>query len=104
MLVRECTLRQRSRLILSVVKYTNEGGISVSCHRFVEPFGLRKLKEVAVEIVVADTGRGIDNAKLESIFREFEQIESSVPKAPEVPGLGMICIVYSSILSTDLVD
>lgn len=49
---------------------------------------MRKNREVAVEIVVADTGCGIDNAKLESIFREFEQIESSVPKPRETPGLG----------------
>ena len=56
---------------------------------FKEPQGLRNDKQVAVEIVVADSGVGIDSTKLESIFREFEQVESSTPPASEaIPGLG----------------
>lgn len=73
------------------VKYTNEGGkITISCRKFKEPAGLRDSKHVAVEIVVSDTGCGIPSEKLESIFREFEQVESSVPRPPDQPGLGKV--------------
>lgn len=41
-----------------------------------------------MEIVVADTGCGISSAKLEGIFREFEQVESSMPRSGENQGLG----------------
>jgi len=70
------------------VKYTMEGSITVRCHTFGEPEGLRGPKSTAVEIVVADTGCGIASDKLESIFREFEQVESSEPKTSGVAGLG----------------
>jgi signal transduction histidine kinase len=41
------------------VKYTTEGSVSVTAHTFEEPDGLRPLGNVAVEIVVSDTGCGI---------------------------------------------
>ena len=41
-----------------------------------------------MEIIVADTGCGIQEGKLESIFREFEQVESALPKPGSAPGLG----------------
>ena len=72
-----------------LVKYTREGGIKVTCQVFKEPQGLRDDRQVAIEIIVADTGCGIDSSKLESIFREFEQVETSSPSANDViPGLG----------------
>lgn len=43
---------------------------------------------MAVEILVADSGCGIPSDKLESIFREFEQVESSQPKTGQAAGLG----------------
>ena len=42
--------------------------------------------DLAIEIVVADTGTGIPSDKLESIFREFEQVETA-PRTHS-PGLG----------------
>jgi signal transduction histidine kinase len=63
--------------ISSLVKFTAEGEITVSCQTFDEPAGLRDPRHTAVEIIVADTGCGIPPEKLESIFREFEQVESS---------------------------
>lgn len=61
--------------------------ISVSCQAFDEPSGMWNPDEVAVEIVVSDTGCGIPTEKLESIFREFEQVESTPPRQHS-PGLG----------------
>jgi len=43
-----------------------------------------------VEIIVADTGCGIEGGKLEKIFREFEQVESSEPRSNAETGVGMI--------------
>ena len=62
--------------------------ISVTCRYFEEPTGLRHGGDVAVEIVVSDTGCGIPTEKLESIFREFEQVESAPPRTHS-PGLGV---------------
>lgn len=53
------------------VKFTNTGSVGVECQPFNEPDGLRDshntatTREVAVEIVVSDTGCGIPNKKLE---------------------------------------
>ena len=70
------------------MKYTDQGSVTISCHRFQEPRGLRNQREVAVEIIVADTGCGIEAGKLESIFREFEQVESERRPMSSSAGLG----------------
>lgn len=72
--------------------------MTVSCHKFEEPRGLRDSKEVAVEIVVGDTGCGIESSKLANIFREFEQVGSSISRTPESTGLGMSRLVCGSFL------
>ncbi|KAI0073479.1 hypothetical protein K474DRAFT_1603252 [Panus rudis PR-1116 ss-1] len=72
-----------ANLTANAVKYTNHGKIKVQCQAFDEPAGLRGSDNVAVEIVVEDTGCGIHPDKLESIFREFEQVD--VPQPPNVP-------------------
>jgi Histidine kinase-, DNA gyrase B-, and HSP90-like ATPase len=80
------------------VKYTQRGTITVSCRAFNEPEGLINSKQVAVEIVVGDTGCGIPTSKLESIFREFEQVESAQPKTSIAPGLGLgLAVVARSV-------
>jgi hypothetical protein len=80
------------------VKYTQRGTITVSCRVFNEPKGLRNSKQIAIEIIVDDTGCGIPASKLESIFREFEQVESAQPKKSTAPGLGLgLAIVARSV-------
>ncbi len=71
------------------MKYTQRGSITVSCRAFNQPEGLRNTKQVTVEIIVGDTGCGIPASKLESIFREFEQVESAQPKTSMALGLGL---------------
>lgn len=70
------------------VKYTSWGSITVSCTTFSEPEGLRRTNQTAVEILVEDTGCGITPDKLEGIFREFEQVQSSEPKSTNDTGVG----------------
>jgi signal transduction histidine kinase len=71
-----------------LVKYTEKGSITVRCSTFGEPEGLRDRQHTAVEIVVADTGCGIQSDKLEHIFREFEHVESSENKSTGGAGVG----------------
>ncbi|KAI0051509.1 hypothetical protein FA95DRAFT_1485478 [Auriscalpium vulgare] len=82
----------------NALKYTENGEISITCREYEEPQGLRTPKQVVVEIVVSDTGCGIPAAKLESIFREFEQVESSQPKVTTAPGLGLGLAVVARIV------
>lgn len=73
------------------MKYTSSGKISVECQAFEDPAGVGKNENVAVEIIVTDTGCGMTSEKLESIFREFEQVEATPPPAPlpsQPTGLG----------------
>ena len=81
------------------VKYTSRGMIGVMCRYFEEPTGLRHSGDVAVEIVVEDTGCGIPTEKLESIFREFEQVESAPPRTHS-PGLGAYLVVPEVLYCT----
>ena len=79
------------------MKYTTQGKVTVECKAFGEPEGLKREGSTAVEIVVADTGCGISCAKLESIFREFEQVESAAPRTSS-PGLGLGLAVVARIV------
>jgi hypothetical protein len=80
------------------VKYTQRGTITVSCRAFSEPEGLRNSKQIAVEIIIGDTGCGIPASKLECIFREFERVESAQPKTSTAPGLGLgLAVVARSV-------
>ena len=59
------------------------------CQVFEDPDATEEMDGVAVVIVVADTGCGMSTEKLESIFREFEQVEAPLPAAaPSSKGLG----------------
>lgn len=63
------------------VKFTETGVVTIDCKTFDTPDALREShasptpREVAVEIVVTDTGCGIPNNKLEEIFRQFELVD-----------------------------
>lgn len=70
------------------MKYTTKGEIKVHCITFGEPAGLRGPSQAAVEIVVEDTGCGIPPAKLQTIFKEFEQVEYSSDSADVHSGAG----------------
>ncbi|KAI0320183.1 hypothetical protein OF83DRAFT_1053619 [Amylostereum chailletii] len=87
-----------ANLTANSLKYTQVGSITITCKAFDEPQGLRHPRSLAVEIVVRDTGCGIPATKLESIFREFEQVESAQPKTSAAPGLGLGLAVVARIV------
>lgn len=71
-------------LVGNAIKFTNEGEIRVSVE-------LVKLTPTAVRlnISVKDTGVGIPQEKLDVIFREFEQADTSVTREHGGTGLGL---------------
>ncbi|KAJ7163264.1 histidine kinase-like ATPase [Mycena filopes] len=79
----------------NAVKYTSEGTITVGYSTVPEPHRLYGPNQTVVEIVVADTGRGIDAKSLGSMFREFEELETMEPKALSLrdAGLGLAVVV-----------
>ncbi|KDQ30343.1 LOV histidine kinase, partial [Pleurotus ostreatus PC15] len=87
-------------LTANALKFTEKGSIEVSCARYMEPEGLRSAGQMAVNIVVSDTGCGIAPEKLESMLREFEQVEIEQPKSsaglgecsPRYVGLGLAVV------------
>ncbi|KAL0578952.1 hypothetical protein V5O48_003044 [Marasmius crinis-equi] len=85
-------------LTANALKYTKHGSINVKCTTYDEPDGLRDANSTAVEITVGDTGCGIPATRLESIFREFEQVESSEPKTSAEPGVGLGLAVVARIV------
>ncbi|KAF9013357.1 hypothetical protein BDQ17DRAFT_1386916 [Cyathus striatus] len=85
-------------LTANALKYTTSGSIKVSCKPFEEPEGLRSSNQTVVEIVVADSGCGIAQEKLDSIFREFEQVESSEPRSTTDAGVGLGLAVVARII------
>lgn len=67
-------------LLSNAVKFTPDGGtITVECRR--------KNEELIVS--VTDTGIGIKHEDLESVFREFEQLDSSYARKQQGTGLGL---------------
>lgn len=67
-------------LLSNAIKFTESGG-SI----FVNVFE----REEAVEIIVSDTGIGIQKDKLELIFQRFRQVDSSLTKEQEGSGIGL---------------
>lgn len=71
----------------------------MQCTTYDEPEGLRGENQMVIQIVVADTGCGIEGSKLESIFREFEQVESAETKgSDQVSGVGLGLAVVARIV------
>jgi signal transduction histidine kinase len=69
-----------TNLVSNAIKFTPAGG-SVTV--------LRESDDRAVRLTVADTGKGIPPDKLEFVFDEFAQIESSQSEPSEGTGLGL---------------
>jgi signal transduction histidine kinase len=66
-------------LINNAIKFTEEGEIMVSCY----------LKEDFLNIDVFDTGIGISEKDLETVFETFRQIDTGLDRVKEGSGLGL---------------
>jgi signal transduction histidine kinase len=72
-----------SNLLTNAVKFTpNEGSITVKCEHV----------ENVVQIIVSDTGQGIDPDFLPFIFDRFRQADSSSTRTKEGVGLGLAIV------------
>lgn len=71
-------------LVSNAVKFTTKGMITVSVNTVAED-----LEGIVIEINVADTGIGIDETKLKSIFENFQQANSSTSRLYGGTGLGL---------------
>ncbi|EJD54682.1 hypothetical protein AURDEDRAFT_79671 [Auricularia subglabra TFB-10046 SS5] len=65
----------------NAVKYTTEGSITVTCRVFKEPGEQRAPGQVVVSVSVEDTGYGIPEDKLGSLFRQIEQYQNPADNA-----------------------
>lgn len=70
-------------LLSNAVKFTNTGHIKVDC--FIE----RTENSASITIVVEDTGIGIPSDMQESIFEDFQQVETSSARTYGGSGLGL---------------
>ncbi len=71
-------------LLSNAVKFTEHGEVSVNVSRIDIPD-----EEVGLRFTVQDTGRGIPNEKLEEIFGDFAQVDSSISREFGGTGLGL---------------
>ncbi|HEX6286749.1 MAG TPA: ATP-binding protein, partial [Acidimicrobiia bacterium] len=72
-------------LIGNALKFTSEGSITLRA----EPLGHDGESQVTIHFEVADTGLGIPGQRLDAIFEEFEQAESSTARNFGGSGLGL---------------
>ena len=71
-------------LVSNAVKFTQKGEIRVSVSLIEQT-----AQEVAIKFSVSDTGIGIDQENLETIFQEFEQADTSITRQFGGTGLGL---------------
>jgi signal transduction histidine kinase len=67
-------------LVNNAIKFTEQGGITI---------GVTPLDEARVRISVKDTGIGIADKNLETIFQEFAQVDTSTTRKVGGTGLGL---------------
>jgi signal transduction histidine kinase len=65
----------------NAVKFTNQGCVTIMAHPSSDSGG--------VELAVTDTGVGIDESRLTSVFEAFQQVEGAVVRACTGLGLGL---------------
>jgi signal transduction histidine kinase/CheY-like chemotaxis protein len=66
-------------LLSNAVRFTDTGGITVSVEQHSEE----------LQVIVADTGPGIDPNDIETVFEEFHQLDLSLSKRYDGTGLGL---------------
>ncbi len=72
-----------NNLISNAIKFTKKGKITVSC----DYQKIHNSYEISIEVI--DTGKGIPEDKMESVFNPFEQEDESISKEFGGTGLGL---------------
>lgn len=84
-----------NNLIGNAIKFTSEGAVTIRANAIDD--------RSAIKLEIADTGVGIPQEKLETIFEVFRQVDGSITKKFGGTGLGLaICRSFSSLLGIDL--
>ncbi|KAF8319778.1 hypothetical protein DL93DRAFT_2225171 [Clavulina sp. PMI_390] len=85
-----------TNLTANALKYTDTGSIMIEAREFKDAQLKLDPTKLLIEIVVADTGCGIENSKLQSMFHELEDVGNLAdpPSDDESPkfGLGMALV------------
>ena len=77
-----------SNLVGNAIKFTDEGKINIEIH----PLPVRKNDKLWMLFTISDTGHGINDENLESIFSAFEQQSEGFQRTKQGAGLGLaIC-------------
>ena len=77
-------------LINNAIKFTETGTIAIICRK----------EDKHVKIQISDTGIGIENEKIEQLFRPFTQIDTGLTRKKEGTGLGLsICKKLTEMLN-----
>ena len=74
-------------LVSNAVKFTNRGKITVNVHILNED-----AENVTIEFAVSDTGIGIEESKISSIFENFQQATSDTTRLYGGTGLGLAIV------------
>lgn len=72
-------------LVGNAIKFTDSGEVVVRCHGQVDA----STKQLALDIAVSDTGRGINECDRTKLFKEFSQCEASIGRLYGGTGLGL---------------
>ncbi len=84
-----------ANLLTNAIKFTDEGGVSVSCERSQRPDGPHAVVEVR------DSGPGIPAHQLDNVFGAFEQLAGAAK--PQGAGLGLaIARSYAGLIGGSL--
>ncbi|MCI5222892.1 MAG: response regulator [Candidatus Electrothrix sp. AR4] len=95
----ELRLRQiLVNLINNAIKFTEQGGIVVSCEMLSE-----SIQDIILQFQVTDSGIGIADEVQKSIFEDFQQADNSVTRTHGGTGLGLaICKRLTGLLNGEI--
>ncbi len=74
-------------LISNAIKFTNEGMISIDIKGT-----MKSQEEISYTFLISDTGIGIPKNKIDSVFDQFSQVDSSVTRMYGGTGLGLTIV------------
>lgn len=87
-----------SNILKNGLKFTNNGGVTLTYSEEVT-----NDNKLIVNISIADTGIGIPQNRLKTIFERFTQLENTVKKQYEGSGLGLaICKIFIKMMGGEI--